>query len=139
MRYEILIVFVFFGILFACHWALRWPRIRNDDSLWVIVEYVWLVGAVLGLVSGGSELRRMNVQRDGQAKRAELVGEWNQLRITARGALEVGGVVSEACPSMESVSPDACRKIKAWFEYVASALELGVENERWRTFLLQNA
>jgi hypothetical protein len=136
--YEILIPVAFFGALLICHWSLRWPCIRNDEKLWIMVEYVWLLGAVLGLVSAASEVRRMNTQREAQAQRAHLTSEWNQLRTSTRGSLDVGSSVMEGCPGMTKSQPD-CPKIRAWFGYAASALELGVENERWRTFLYQNA
>jgi hypothetical protein len=62
--------------------------------------------------------------------------KWNQLRISARGALEVGGVLT-GCNGEASKSD--CRSVIDWFKYAASSLESGVDNERWRTFLYQNA
>lgn len=139
MRYELLIPVLFFGAMLVCHWTLRWDKVRNNELLWVIVEYVWLAGAVLALVSAASELRRLNLQRDGQTKRDELLGEWNKLRISARSALEIGGRLSLGCGGAEKTLESDCRSVMDWFKYAASSLELGVENERWRTFLHQNA
>src|SRR5713101_7276304 len=139
MRYEILIPVAFFSALLVCHWALRWARIRNNELLWVIVEYFWLFCAVLALVSAASELRRLNLQRDGQAKRQVLMEEWNQLRVSARGALEVGGTIDPSCGGVRETSAADCRRAIEWFRYAANALDLGAESERWRTFLFQNA
>jgi len=89
-------LFIGLGLLFALtlsasHFALRNPQIRDFEMLWVYVEYVWLVAALVSLVSAGRELQKLNRQLDAQNAKDVLSREWNSLRISTRSRLQVVG------------------------------------------------
>jgi hypothetical protein len=134
-----LFVAVFLALVGVFHGILCVTHDRIKPLYWVWVEYLWLLGAALGLLGAGLKLRRVTLQADAQASRGALTNEWNQTRITARRALDILSTPIPECIGRTTPPSEECHALLAWYQYAANALDLGVETQRWRNFLFQNA
>lgn len=122
------------AVLVVAHWGLRFPRVRNSIKLWMLVEYVWLGTATIGLVYAAIELRRLDMLDQVTAKDAAVRSAYNQALMTVHG----GDIYNWGSDNSRAKGATD-RRVAEWYGFIGKALDAGIDSNGWRDFLAQNA
>lgn len=122
LSFFLIILAFFHGLLFI-------ERIRGSWLFWYCIDYLWLLGAFVGIIFASLEGARLSHRVDLDQERATLRGKLNVVRMNSGHVWEIYQGEKDRDGGQGSIQ---------WFKKVADELELGLDNPRWSHFVTEN-